>query len=257
MAKKAKRSRYLDPDHPALASIPLDDKTPPPEDSPTWKLWLACADIADQALATDYMQGIKKGTLDPHQFGQYTLQDAVYCYHAQEDYQTVVDRAVAAGEHDLAAFAEARYQSYGRYNSETFADWHIADPKAVALGKAAQAYVDFEHGIAESARPIYSVISMIPCNQLWAWLATQLEGAVGPSNLYSFWITEDDDWGGTYRLDNFVDAWLAGHPDAYDPEQALFVFRSCMVGELNFFRSACGQSLVPMPEDPALSPTTG
>ncbi len=40
----------------------------------------------------------------------------------------------------------------------------------------------------------------------------------------------------------------AEHRQVYDWESALFVYQSCMTCELNFFKSACGQGLSPMPE---------
>lgn len=249
MKRKSMRSpRRIDFSHKALAAIPLNDKAPPPEDSISWALWLECRDIAEQTLSTDYLQGIKNGNLDPNIYGQYTLQDAVYCHHAQDDYQAIEKRALADGHPQLAAFAKARYDRYVSYNTETFNDWHIADAKAVSPGDAAQAYIDFEHLIANKWHPIYGVIGMIPCDQLWTWLATEMTGDFGSGNLYSFWITENADWGGAYRLGNFVDDWFAEHRRNYDRDAALFVYRSCMTCELNFFKSACGQTLSPMPE---------
>lgn len=249
MVKSSMRSpRRVNFAHEALQSISLNDKSPVPEDSISWKLWLACQDIAQQALETQYIQGIKNGDLDPNQYGQYTIQDAVYCYHAQQDYQTLETRSQAEGYDSLASFAKARAASYESYNQDTFKAWHIQDPQAVAPGDAAQTYINFEHNLATTQQPIYGVIGMIPCDQLWSYLATELKDAADPKNLYSFWINENNDWGGSYRLDNFVDDWFAAYPDVYDWDTALFVFRSCMTCELNFFRSACGEELLPMPE---------
>lgn len=248
MKRKSMRSpRRIDFKHKAFDAIPLNDKAPPPDDSISWKLWLECQDIAREALATDYIQGIKNGTLDPNQYGQYTLQDAVYCLHAQDDYQTIENRAQADGHPQLAAFAKARYDSFTSYNKETFNDWHIADASAVSPSDAVQAYIDFEHRTANQRPPIYGLLCMIPCDQLWPWLATELESDAKPQNLYSFWITENADWGGAYRLDNFVDDWFAEYPKMFDWSSALHVYRSAMTCELNSFRSACGQSLAPMP----------
>ncbi|MEM8962616.1 MAG: TenA family transcriptional regulator [Acidobacteriota bacterium] len=239
--------RRIDFQHQALQSIPLDDTSPPPETSIAWKLWSACDDLAQQALASDYIQGIKTGELDPNRYGHYTLQDAVYCHHAQDDCRTLAARATATGDASIAAFAKARYDSFVSYNRETFEAWHIADPKAVAPGDAAQAYIDFEHRTASESPPIHGLIAMIPCDQLWAWLATSLHDAATPTNLYRRWITDNADWHGAYRLDNFIDGWFAEHPESSDWDQALLVYRSAMTCEVNFFRSACGQALVAMP----------
>lgn len=248
MARNSMRSpRRIDFHHEALKPIPLKDTAPPP-DSITWKLWLASDEIAREALNTDFIQGIKNGHLDPNHYGQYTVQDAVYCHHAQEDYQALENRASAHGHPGLAAFAKARYTGYGTYIVETFKAWHIANVSAINPGEAARTYIDFEHSIATRWQPIYGVIAMIPCDQLWAYLATELGDDADPGNLYSFWITENSGWKGAYRLDNFVDDWLAEHPGVYDWDSALFVFQSCMTCEVNSFRAACGQKLLPMPK---------
>lgn len=250
MPRQSSRSpRRLNFDHPAIAQLKISTRRPP-EDSISWKLWIACADIACEALATEYMQGIKHGTLDPGSYGQYTVQDAAYCYNAQDDYRTMEARAKAARLPELAAFAQARYEGYQSYNTSFLGTWHIASGDAVVPGEAAQAYINFEHHVANDLEPIYGIIAMIPCDELWPWLATELQPDAIASNLYSFWISENDDWHGAFRLDNFVDAFFATHPETYDAAEALFVMRSCMTCEVNFFRSACGQPLLPMPQPP-------
>jgi len=47
---------------------------------------------------------------------------------------------------------------------------------------------------------------------------------------------------------NFIDSWFAANPDVYNEETANYIFRTSMLGELNFFRSGCGQPLIPAPE---------
>lgn len=198
MRIQTKRSpRRVDVDHAALAPIPRNDEAPPPEGSFAWKLWLECRDLAEDALATDYIQGIANGTLDPNVYGQYMLQDAVYSHYGQDDYRVLEQRAAAEGEQEMAAFARARYEGYARYTAETFEAWHIRSVDAVALSQPEQVYVDLEHHVATARSPIFGLIAMIPCDQLWAWLATELRDQAGPGNLYSFWIRENADWGGS------------------------------------------------------------
>ena len=241
--------RRINFQHNALSKITLSTDQPP-QDSLSWKLWLACQDIAEQALASDYIQSIKHGNLHPDNYGQYTVQDACYCYNAEADYQTLEERSNKAGYSELASFAQARYEGYQKYNKEFLTSWHIADGKAVIPSEAANVYINFEHHVANNMEPIYGVMAMIPCEQLWSWLANQLKADATPENLYSFWITENEGWHGAYRLDNFIDSWFKNNPDKYNEEQALYVMRSSMTCELNFFRSACGESPVAMPTKP-------
>ncbi len=242
--------RRIDFAHRALRKITFDD-SPPAADSITWKLWLDCQDIARQALASDYVQGIAGGTLDPNRYGRYNVQDGAYCHNAQEDYATIEARAQEAGFPQLAAFAQARYEGYLSYTDQVLEQWHIADAAAISVSEAVRTYIDFEHHVANQLRPIYGVVAMIPCDQLWPWLATELEPCISPHNVYSFWIRDNGGWSGSYRLDNFVDAWFAAYPEEFHRDQALWVYQSCMTCELNFFRSAGGQSLAPMPEAPS------
>ncbi len=225
--------------------------TPPTKGSKSWQLWTDSGDIAKEALDSDFIKGIGSGTLDPDEYGHYTIQDSAYCTHAQNDYRTIEKRATTEGYTDLAAFAQARYESYLTYTNQVIKDWHLASTAAIVPGPAAQAYINFEHYVANDLPPIYGVIAMIPCDQLWPWLATSLQADIRPGNLYDFWIKNNADWHGAYRLDNFVDSWFQANPEVYDEVTALYVFQSCMTGEVNFFRSATKQPLLPMPEKPS------
>ncbi|MEM9276457.1 MAG: TenA family transcriptional regulator [Cyanobacteria bacterium P01_F01_bin.143] len=250
MTNRSSRSpRRIDFQHSALSqqTFSID---PPSENSISWKLWLACQDIADQALASKYIQGIKNGNLHPDRYGQYTVQDAVYCHNAQTDYQIIKNRKKTDDLPELKAFAEARFEGYQKYNKQFLESWHIDNVKALAPSSVVNTYIDFERKVAQNMPPIYGIIAMIPCEELWSWLATQLKPYATPQNLYSFWIAENDGWHGTYRLDNFIDSWFAKHPDVFKWETALYVMRSCMTCEVNFFLSAFEQPLLPMPLKP-------
>ena len=248
----ARSPRRIDFAHEALKNVALDESKPP-ADSISWRIWLASQALAKQALETDYIQGIANGNLNPNNYGQYSVQDCAYFYHAKGNYQAIQARALKAGYKELAAFAQVRYDSYVGYTKQVLKEWHISDPNAVSLSEAAQRYIDFEGLLARDSLPIYGVIAMMPCEQLWAWLATELQPDISPNNIYSFWIRENAGWSGAYRLDNFIDEWFAKHPKVYDWGAALQVFQAGMTGELNFFRSAGGQTLSPMP----LLPSTG
>ena len=247
--RNARSPRRIDFDHKAF-EITTFDEDPPAEDSIAWKLWLASQDLAQPALETDYIQGIAKGMLFPNFYGQYNVQDCAYCYNAEDVYLTIRANALNAGFPELAAFAEARYESYVKYTKEALKEWHISDPDAVVTSEAAQKYIDFERSVADEFHPIYGVIAMFPCYQLWPWLADKLNRCISPKNVYSFWIKDNAGWNSAYRMGNFINSWFASHPDLYYWESALYAFRGSMTGELNFFKSAGGQTLAPMPSAP-------
>ena len=241
--------RLVDFTHELLAALDLDHAQPA-AGSISEKLWAACQDLANDALKSDFMQGIGKGTLSPDNYGQYTIQDCAYCVDAADDYKTMADRANAASETKVAAFATARYTSFAKYNVAMLPAWHVGKADALALNKAAEQYIAHEHNVANTLEPIYGVITQIPCSQLWPWLCEQLKAGSPAHNVYGFWLTENDSMHGAHRLDNFVDTWFAANPDKYDWDTALFAMQGSMTGEVNLFRSACGQSLLPMPTLP-------
>ncbi len=235
-------------EHPDLIEISLNDKKPSFKNSISWKLWLNCQDLAIDALNTDFIQGIKKGKLNPNDYGQYTVQDCAYTYHGQKDYQNLENRAAKMELPELAAFAKARWISYKKYYEEETNNWHIKDPSALKLNEAASWYINSEKkAFSDMYHPIYGIIAMIPCDQLWPWLALELEPSKKESGVYSFWIENNLGFGGAYRLDNFVDSWFKNNPGVYNEDIANYIYRCSMIGELNFFKSGCGQPLTPVP----------
>ncbi len=244
--RKHHTARRIDVAQLAL-SPDLINKNPPPTDSFSWRLWLASQDIAQEALSSDYIQGIGNGNLDPNDYGIYNVHDAVYCYYAEGDYKTAEQRAKREGENAIAEFAKARYASYVSYRKQAFDSWGLQDARAVVPGPAVQGYIDTEKHVATKAPPIYLIVAMIPCDQLWPWLAGELASKNTPSNLYDFWITGNVSWHGAYVLDNFADRWNAEHPGVIDEAKALTIYRACMTSEVNCFRAATGQELLPLP----------
>ena len=83
----------------------------PPQDSLFWKMWRACESIANQALETDFIQGIQKGTLSPVTYGAFNVSDAYYCFHGAEDYKTAASRT---DNEVLKSFLTKKHISYVR-----------------------------------------------------------------------------------------------------------------------------------------------
>lgn len=247
--KKTGTARRIDVSSPEL-SAELVNKNPPPSDSFSWRLWLASQDIAQEALSSVYIQGIGNGTLDPNDYGIYNVHDGAYCYHAENDYRTAEEKAKKENEPEIAAFARIRYKSYVSYRKQAFDSWGLQDASALVPGPAVQGYIDTERYVATKAPPIYLIVAMIPCDQLWPWLAGELASKKTPSNVYDFWITGNASWHGAYVLDNFVDRCNAEDPGLLDFDKALVVYRACMINEVNCFHAATGQQLLPLPALP-------
>ena len=88
-----------------------------------------------------------------------------------------------------------------------FQQWHLADPKAVSLGPAAQNYLDYQNRVLAKYSPYYMILSLLPCDMLWEWLGNELKPLSTPSNLYSFWIDENSK--GNRNWEDFVDAHMS------------------------------------------------
>ncbi len=202
------------------------------------RLWTESQDLAAAALESDFIQGIKNGSLNPNHYGQYTVQDAVYCHRGVEGWRSIASRAT---QPDFKTFAEARVKGWVSYSQRLFSEWHIADPTAIKLSPAIQAYAEFEANIAQNYDPHYAVVVMLPCDRLWYWLATQIEPDATEPNLYAFWMKENGSSdAGAKRLERFIDA----HTDSIDESIALEIYRTAMLGEVNGFRSAGKQTLI-------------
>lgn len=214
-------------DSPNVLSV-APNVDPPPADSFAWKLWLQAGDIANTAIETAYIGGIGNGSLDPNDYGHYTIQDVAYCSSAITDYESIITRAQQAGFNDIATFATARKDGYVTYAGQLEQAWHIGDATGVSPGPAAAQYIALEKLVADRFPPIYGIIVMLPCYQLWAWLANKLEPYSPSGNLYQFWIEENLGWDSAYRIDNFLNTWDAAHLGTIDPVLAAAVFNAAM-----------------------------
>lgn len=228
----------------------------PPEPGPdaiSSKLWAQCQDIAEQALQTTFVQGLGNGTLNPNQYGQYTVQDCAYCAAASQDYHDIETLAAQQNEPTLAAFAKAHYTSYDKYVETYLPSWHVGDASALVLNEAGKQYIAHERAAVKTLHPIYGILGQLPCERLWPWLAQQLRPGSPKHNVYQFWINENANYGHMYLFSNYMDQWFGEHPDQYNEDVALAVIRGSVIGELNMFRAACGESLTPMPQIPGAS----
>jgi thiaminase/transcriptional activator TenA len=205
---------------------------PPPPDSLFFRLWNENTAVANQALATDYIQGIKKGTLDPIKYGAFTVNDAYYCYNGAQDYLNAESQAQ---DPTLKAFLLQKYKSYTRYNQSFTTVWHLRDASGIVPLQATIDYSEFEKNVASHQDPIYTLITMIPCEYLWYWLANQL-APPSPGNLYASWINGNNSAAGAYAMGNFIEQYRATHP--VDFTRALNLYSQAMNYELQNFTAA-------------------
>ncbi|MCE7991650.1 MAG: TenA family transcriptional regulator [Roseivirga sp.] len=205
---------------------------PPPENSLFWKMWHTCEDIAQGALATKFVQGIGTGTLHPQTYGAFNVSDAYYCFNGAADYQTAVDKATNPV---LKAFLQHKHDSYESYNN-TFPDtWRVKNGDSIVPTAVCKAYSDFESNICANEEAIYALVVMLPCEYLWIWLGQQLAPAK-EGNLYSDWITGNQDPSGAFAMGNFINAYQRANP--IDEDKALAIYKQAITYERDNFATA-------------------
>ncbi|OPX57089.1 thiaminase (transcriptional activator TenA) [Oceanospirillum multiglobuliferum] len=198
------------------------------------QMWAATTLYQQTALHSDFIQGIAHCTLDPDQYGQFTVLDAAYCSYSVADYDIVIPKAQNP---EIKSFCEARQKDYENYNAEVFAGWHIKDPAGIKLTSIAQQYASFERYVAEELDPLYFIVAMTPCISLWTYIGVSLNHYATPQNLYSSWIKANQVVDAPKSMADFINA----HANEMNQQLAIDIFSKCMQFECNMFLSACNQ----------------
>lgn len=209
--------------------------------------FLANRRTANEVVATPYLQSMHTGTLDPLDYGCLTVQDARYCYCAQQTLRDLLTRIDRDEQPELFEIVESKVRSYENYNKTFLEDWHIRDAQSVLATEAMGAYVAHEQRVAREEDPIYALVAFLPCYNLWPWFARQL--MMSPRyrpGVYKDWFEgvyqgEKESFGGAWLLGSFIEEWRnAGKP--FDEGLAFDIYRQSMRFELEVFSEACTDS---------------
>ena len=203
----------------------------------------ACRSTANAVAKTPYLQSMHDGTLEPLSYGCLTVQDAYYCYHAQDTLKTLMGRVDHEGHPDLYDLIKAKAEAYDDYNRTFLEDWRIRDTESVIPTETMRRYVQHERRVSREEDPIYTVVAYLPCYHLWPWFARQL--MMSPRyrpGVYQSWFEgiyqgESESFGGAWVMGNFIEEWRdTGHP--FDENLALDIYRTSMEFELALFSEA-------------------
>lgn len=212
----------------------------PPPDSLFWRMWHASCAVAQRALETDFLQGIKEGILDPMIYGAFNISDIYYCHRSAEDYGRAAERTTNIV---LKDYLRQKQSSYEHYNRTLCARWNLAGPHSIVPTATALGYTEFETAVANGTSkegdvrdPIYALVVMIPCEYLWAWLAAKLTPP-SPGNIYANWVTSNNDPKGSYAMGNFLETYISQQP--IDESLATKIYQTAVEFEYNNFRTAC------------------
>ena len=168
-------------------------------------MWQECEPIARQVLETAYFKGILNNDLDPNAYGALMVQDAYYCFKAQDAY-------AAAATHPLddacGDFLQGKYTSYEEYNAYYHETWHVREASGVIPGDEIKEYAAYEAFVAGNLDSPYLFSVMLPCEYLWNWIANELDKTAPKDGLYYFWIEGN---GGTpdgaYQMANMLESY--------------------------------------------------
>lgn len=207
---------------------------PPPADSLFWKLWDSSKPIAEKALETDFLKGLRNGDLDPIKFGAFNVSDAYYCFKGTDYYEMAEKRA---DNPVLKAFLGQKIESYVDYNKRFLETWFLKDANGIIPPPICEEYSNYEMKISGQEDPIYTLILMLPCEYLWAWISETMM-PVDPGNLYGNWIRENLIPEIAYAMGNFLDLYLKNNPNAVDEDKAMKIYKQAMEYEYRYFLSA-------------------
>lgn len=198
--------------------------------------------IRNLAKESKFIQGMVKGSLDPNVFGGYMVQDAGYCFNAVDSYERAAKKMQEFGKPEFSLLYRTQSESFKGYNQDFLRIWRLRNPDSVAMGPAAETYVGYERALSQKD-PKYLCIAMLPCTMLWPWLANELINSVKVDNPYYVWF-KDNKTSPDHKshLERFVDYFFA-QADLEEQKKCLSIFQEGLVNELNFFRSACDETL--------------
>ncbi|WAR02170.1 hypothetical protein MAR_008728 [Mya arenaria] len=191
-------------------------------------LWQQTQQHHNQALQSGFVQGIRNASLNPEGFGGYMLQDSVFCYKASNNIAIAESNAT---DPFIKHFLEKRY-----YHA-LFNTWHIEDASGIKLGQACAAYIAHEHNVAMNLNSVYFVVALIPCAKLWPWIGQQIAADTGNFGVYTKWVQENfsPDSSGVTKYETLINN--AEAQGVINRNEALEIYRTSMMGEVNFFGS--------------------
>lgn len=218
--------------------------TEPPPDSLFWKLWRSNFGLASNALSTRFVEGVRTGDLSREVYTAWSQSDAFYCAQSALFYKLASDRAY--GEHDevLGRFLRKKYEWFKSYNDFFYnGSYETNGNESDVNGNAVDAvpsrvileYVSFQHWVVLKFHPVYTLIVMLPCEWLWAWLTQKLSTKVDASNEYIDWIRYNTDASSAFASANFIHNFMKSHDNIIVPSIADELYRTAIIFEIDNF----------------------
>ena len=145
-------------------------------------------DSANSAYSSEFIQGIKNGSLDPERYGCLNVLDAYYCYRAASSMWKAAEKVKTVDETAYSMLVQL-YNGYSKYNAVYKDHWHIQTITDILPTDNFRLYADHEEKQADNEDVLYFLVSILPCYYLWSWMANKIDkDSSSDPGLYKFWV---------------------------------------------------------------------
>ena len=197
-------------------------------------LWESNQEIAILCLKSKFVQGLKNGNLPKNIFQEYVAQD----YFFLESFARAYGLAVSKSKDKKSIKVLSKLLlgvSEELILHETYAKGWDIDLTNNYIKPATRNYTDFLHEVSNKQSSVEIMFAMTPCMRLYSWIGKSLSNMV-LNNPYKEWIItySDENFDNLARsLENIIDS----SKEAYDMNQAIYLYNRAMELELEFFNA--------------------
>ena len=197
-------------------------------------LWDKNLNLAKQSLQTNFVQGIKNGSLPKDKFKAYVAQDYYFLRSFAHAYGLAVskckDKKVLRVLSKLLLGVSEELILHEGYSKEL--DINL---NTVRIDTATREYTEFLYEVSTNNSLIEIICSMTPCMRLYSWIGCSLSNYI-ENNPYSEWIKTYSDEGFNSlakSLENLIDQDNGGN----SINALNFFYKKAMELEVNFFNA--------------------
>lgn len=204
-------------------------------------IWNGAVDLLPKAWNTTFIAGVSNGDMDPNFYGNYILQDAVYCRIVAQLWTQLANNASV--DEKVREYASNSISGFQECSTTLFDEWNVKDDEEDGYGVIVRApvmqYVTFiEDTMLEY--PPNVLFATYACLKLWNNLTGDLWSMVENSttNPYKVWVSDNHGSGSSARRQAAqMNEWDQQY-QWYNWSEALSLFRTAVMNEINFFENA-------------------
>ncbi|NJP07995.1 MAG: TenA family protein [Chloroflexaceae bacterium] len=202
------------------------------------ELWQANADLARASLEHPFVQGIGRGDLPRERFAYYVGQDAFYLEAFARAYTIASAKAPDWEAFELLHAMVDGVLAERKLHESYAAEWGITIHQ-VEPGPTTRRYTDFLLATAWSHNTGLTMVAMLPCMRLYAFLGQELARDGIPDHSYRRWIETYADPGImelVEQIEQLVNRYASPTPLVHT------TYRYAMECERDFFQAAWAEA---------------